>query len=332
MRYSQGFFALFVSDSFAAGKRSNSLTRMCSYVVVFGLLAVAATVALAQSAFGQIQSTMSCPEGHGYWDVLSVMMMDPGLASNYHMEGLTGGLPSSYVYTIWDQSQSKVYYVKNPQGNPWDINLYDSNFIYQWVTELGMWHGVNHWNDPTSCKKFNNGSQNRTADLSMRWAARCAVPGEDNSAFWNPPPSPSSSQLINTNYYTYVGQELQSSAQNLNYSLVEVLAPATLTISDHRAVPPRPFSITTLPLQYTYSCTVSGNVNSCMFREVFDYGVDTDVNPVDRVKHSYGWVRWRYYTNSTGGSPKANAAWVLANTSNSDHLMAGRVSPNFQCF
>ena len=57
------------------------------------------------------------------------MMMDPGLAASYHMEGITNGLPSSYVYTIWDQSQSKVYYIKNPQGNPWDINLYDSNYI-----------------------------------------------------------------------------------------------------------------------------------------------------------------------------------------------------------
>jgi hypothetical protein len=135
--------------------------RKCSYAFVFGLLAVALCCSLAPGAFGQIQSTISCPAGHGYWDVLSVMMMDPGLASNYHMEGITNGLPSSYVYTVWDQTQTKLYYVKNPQGNPWDINLYDSNYIYQWVTELDDWNGVNHWNDPTSCKKFNNGSQNR---------------------------------------------------------------------------------------------------------------------------------------------------------------------------
>jgi hypothetical protein len=277
----------------------------------------------------QIPSTISCPSGHGYWDVLSVMMMDPSLASGYHMEGITNGLPSAYIYTVWDQSNTKVYYVKNPKGNPWDINLYDQNYIYQWVTELDDLNGVNHWNDPTSCRKFNNGSQSSTADLSMRWAARCAAPGGDNSSFWNPPPPAQSS---NTNYYTYVDQILQPSPQNLDYSQLEVEPTGTMTITDHRATPAQSCSVTTLPLQYTYSCSVSQNVNSCKFREVFDYGLDTDVNPVDNVKHSYGWVSWRYYTNSTGGNPDVAANWVLANSSTSDQLMSGQVTPNFQCF
>jgi hypothetical protein len=311
------------------GHREDYLKRICRSALVFGLLALAACLPLAPSAFGQIQSTTACPSGHGYWDVLSVMMMDPGLASSYHMEGITAGLPSSYIYTIWDQSQSKVYYVKNPQGNPWDINLYDSNYIYQWVTELGQWNGVNHWNDPTSCRKFNNGSQNNTSDFSMRWASRCAAPGGSQSSFWNPPPATIPN---NTNYYTYVGQALQNRAQNLNYSLLEVGTTGTMTISDHRANPPESFSITTLPLQYTYSCSVSKNVNSCQFREIFDYGVDETVNPVDKVKHSYGWVRWRYYINSTKGNPGVAAVWLLSSTSTSDQLMLGQVSINFQCF
>lgn len=303
--------------------------KICKSALVFGLLVVAACSPLAPSAFAQIQPTLSCAAGHGYWDVLSVMMMDPGLASNYHMEGITKGLPSSYIYTMWDQSQSKVYYVKNPQGNPWDINLYDSNYIYQWITELGVWNGVNHWNDATSCRKFNNGSQNNSADLSMRWAARCAAPGGDNSSFWNPPPT---TQPNNTNYLTYVDQELQSQAQNLGYSLLELKPTGTINIRDHRASPPREFSATTLPLQYTYSCSVSQNVNSCQFREIFEYALDKDVNPVDRVKHSYGWVRWRYYKNVTGGNPDLPAVWKRANFSIANHLMPGQVSPNFQCF
>jgi hypothetical protein len=303
--------------------------RISRRAFVFGLLAVAAYSPLVPDAFGQIQPTTSCPAGHGYWDVLSTMMMDPGLASNYHMEEITGGLPSAYVYTIWDQSQSKVYYVKNPQGNPWDINLYDSNYVYQWITELGLWNGVNHWNDPTSCRKFNNGSQNNTADLSMRWAARCAAPGGENSLLWNPPPS---AQPNNTNYYTYVDQTLQSPDQNLEYSRLELMRTGTIMIEDHRANPPKRFSITTLPLQYSYSCSVPQNAKSCKFRELFEYGVDTDVNPVDNVKHSYGWIQWRYFINSTGGNPDLPAVWVLTNTSTSDQLMPGQVSINFQCF
>ena len=200
--------------------------RISRCALLLRVSVVAMCLPLAPCAFGQIQSTISCPAENGYWDVLSVMMMDPGLASNYHMEGITGGLPSSYVYTMWDSSQDKVYYVKNPQGNPWDINLYDSSYVYQWVTELGVWNGVNHWNDPTSCRKFNNGSQNSSSDRSMRWAARCAVPGGRNSSFWNPPPS---TQPNNTNYYTYVGQEHRVPPQNLEYSWLELKPTGTTT-------------------------------------------------------------------------------------------------------
>jgi len=310
-------------------KKTASEMRVCRFALVFSLLAVAACLPLTPNAFSQIQSTTSCASGHDYWDVLSVMMMDPGLASGYHMEGMTDNLPSAYVYTIWDESQSKVYYVKNPQGNPWDINLYDSNYIYQWVTELAEWNGESHWNDPTSCKKFNNGGQNSTSDLSMRWAARCAVPGGAKSSFWNPPPP---SQSNNTNYYTYVDQILQTQTQDLSYSRLKLEATGTMTITDNRANPPRSFSVTTLPLQYTYSCSVSSKIDSCQFREVFDYGVDKKINPVDEIKHSYGWIRWRYYINTTGGNPDLPAVWVLSNSSTSDQLMPGQVSINFQCF
>lgn len=300
----------------------NSSRRVRAYF----LLALAVVI-LTPTAFCQIQPTTNCSAGHGYWDVLSVMMMDPGLAANYHMEGITNGLPSSYIYTQWEPNQNKVFYTKNPQGNPWDINLYDSNYIYQWVTELQGWHGVNHWNDPTSCKKFNNGGQNSKSDLSMRWSARCAVPGA--TSFWNPP---ASSQPNNTNYFTYVEQSLQSPSQDLGYSLLKLRHTTTMKLTDHRANPPQKFSVTTLPLEYNYSCKVGANINSCKAREIFDYAMDTNINPVDKVKHSYGWVRWRLYTNSTGGNPDVTPVWVLQSTSVSDQLMLGQVNPNFQCF
>jgi hypothetical protein len=302
-------------------KKNSSHTRISLYVFVLVLAA-----SLTASAFGQIQSTTTCPAGQD--DILSIMMMDPGLAAGYHMEGITNGLPSAYIYTLWDTAESKVYYTKNPQGNPWDINLYDSNYIYQWVTELQEWNGVNHWNDPTSCKKFNNGSQDSTADFSMRWAPRCTTPGANNG-MWNPPPPTQSS---NTNYYTYVDETLQSNPQNLDYAYLRVARTGTMNITDNRANPPKQFSITTVPLHYHYSCSVSGNLNSCQSLEIFDYGVDTTVNPVDNIKHSYGWVKWRFYTNSTGGNPNLPAKWELSNTSTTDQLMPGQVNVNFQCF
>lgn len=278
-------------------------------------------------AVGQVQSTITCAPGD--WDVLSIMVMDPGLAANYHMEGITNELPSAYIYTHWDQNENKIYYVKNPQGNPWDVNLYDDKYIYQWVTELQSWNGNNHWNDPASCKKFNNSSQDSKADFSMRWAPRCATPGASNGSFWNSPPP---GQPNNTNYYTYVDKEIQSNSQNLGSAWLYLEKTATLHIWDHRANPAKYFSITTLPLVYTYSCSVSGNPNSCKSREIFDYGLDTTANPVDNIKHSYGWVKWRYYVNTTGGDPNVTANWVLNNSSTTDHLMPGQVNLNFQCF
>jgi hypothetical protein len=60
--------------------------------------------------------------------------------------------------------------------------------------------------------------------------------------------------------------------------------------------------------------------------------MDTDENPVDHVKHSYGWVRWRFYINSTEGNPDVPAVWVLQDTTTADQLMLGQVNINFKCF
>jgi hypothetical protein len=309
--------------------------KKCKVAFVFGLLAAMTCVLLAPSAVGQIQSTISCPAGNGYWDILSVMMMDPGLASGYHMEGYgSNGDPDAYIYTTWDSSDTKVYYVKNPQGNPWDINLYDSQpsipqqgYIYQWVTELDEYNGTNYWNDPTSCRKFNNGSDSSTADYSMRWAARCAAPGGTNSSIWNN----KTVTPYNTNYYTYVDKVIQSPSQNLDWANLQLLPTSTMTITDTRG--PQTFSITTLPLQYTYTCSVNGNLNSCQSQEVFQYGLDTTVNPVDGVKHSYGWVSWALYSNATGGDPNQTASWGSpTQTTINNYLVAGQVPINFQCF
>lgn len=317
-----------VSTTLAAQKKfpTTRFRHRCQFLAISVLF----VLFFLTSAVSQIQSTISCPAGKGNWDVLSLMMMDPGLAADYHMEGITNGLPSAYIYTQWDASQGKLYYTKNPQGNPWDVNLYDSNYIYQWVTELQTLNNVNYWNDAASCKKFNNGSESTSSDYSMRWAARCAVPGGAGSSFWNTP----TLQPNNTNYYTYVNGVQQSQAQNLGYALLELKAAndVSVSITDHRANPPKQFHISTLPLYYTYSCSVAENVNSCQAREVFEYGFDTTVNPVDNVKHSYGWVGWRYYVNETAGNPDLPAVWTLSNSSIANHLMPGQVNVNFQCF
>ena len=289
---------------------------------------------LISSAAAQIQSTISCPAGYGYWDTLSVMMMDPGLAPNYHMEGYnSSGNPDSYMYTTWSSSQNKVWYIKNPKGYPWDINIYDyqpgipaQGYVYQWVTEV-------NWSSDSQCKKFNNGSGSSTADYSFRWAARCATPGGANSSFWNAPPP---SQPYNSNFYT-ISSGTITNQQNLGDALLELKPTGTITIYDTRTTPATSFSAATMPLQYTYSCYLQ-DANACKSREVFDYAVDTNVNPVDNVKHSYGWVQWRLYNNTAyvaGKNPPNPASWVESTNpppSLHNYLVLNQVPIDFKCF
>jgi hypothetical protein len=231
-----------------------------------------------------------------------------------------------------------VYYVKNPQGNPWDINLYDTQtsipqqgYIYQWVTELDEYNGTNYWNDPTSCKKFNSGNGTSTADFSMRWAARCAAPGGANSSIWNGDAEGTGAQYT-TNYFLYLDKVIQNpNGSNVLNANLQLLPTSTMDITDTRG--PKTFSITTLPLQYTYNCSVSGNINSCKSQEVFLYGLDTTVNPVDGIKHSYGWVSWALYSNATNGNVNETPVWGNpTSTTVNNYLVAGQVSINFQCF
>lgn len=284
------------------------------------LLAFAPLAPLPPMAHAQIQSTISCPAGHGFWDTLSVMVLDPGLNANYHLEGTLQGGGTSYSYVTWDQAAKKVYYVKDKPGFPWDINLYDSNYVYQWITE-------NVWTDPNTFKKFNNGSGSPTADYSMRWAARCAAPGGENSSFWNPGKG---AQPYSTR------SEIHSSCSSFTESdvknaLLEVKSTSTYTVYDHRTNPATAVPVTTMPLQYSWGCS-SQSVKTCSDREVFDYAIDTGLNPVDNVKHSYGLVQWRHYKNS---ARPTGENWVLDNTTVHNHLQATSGSdgvPDFPCF
>jgi hypothetical protein len=271
------------------------------------------------TAFAQKQFTITCPDG--YWDTLSFMMLDPGLSAGYHMEG------TQQRYTTWDQAKKTLYYVKASKGFPWDINLYDSSFIYQWVTEIT-------WSDPkTNYKAHDNASGSATSKLSLQWAARCAIPGGAGSTIWNPPyphlPN-------NTNIRTVNNCQTVSDNHSNTWRLMELKSPSTYTIIDHRTSPATTVPISVVPLQYTWNCS-SQNVNSCTDREIFDYGQDTDAahpNPVDGIRHTYGWVRWRLYHNQAPSGQPAN--WVQVGTSTvtnelTSNTSQGEGTPDFPC-
>src|SRR5215467_10857984 len=125
--------------------------RLHSVVV---LLATAASLvaALASPIRARAESTISCPPGT--YDMLDWMTLDSDLRSTYHMEGT-----SNPIYTVMESG--KFYWVKGALGYPWDIQLYDNNYIYLWITELS-------WTVPESYKKFTK---------NLKLVPRCAVAG-----------------------------------------------------------------------------------------------------------------------------------------------------------
>jgi hypothetical protein len=118
----------------------------------------------------------------------------------------------------------------------------------------------------------------------------------------------------------------------LGYTLLELKPVASFTIYDYRTNPATKITASDLPLQYTWGCS-SQDVNSCTDREVFDYAVDSTPNPVDNVKHSYGWVQWRHYKNT---NPGGTAVWTQDKYSTENELKlktsSSEGNPFFPCF
>jgi len=86
-------------------------------------------------------AAQTCPPGQE--DLLDFVVPSQSL-QNGHFDVL---YPSSGTF----------YWVKSNKGYPWDVDLFDENFIYQSRTELG-------WNDPATFKQFNT---------AIKWMPRC---------------------------------------------------------------------------------------------------------------------------------------------------------------
>src|SRR5213595_865559 len=102
----------------------------------------------------QAESTMNCPAGTH--DMLDWMTLDSDLRSSHHLTGTANPLYS----TIW---RDKFFWTKGGNGYPWDIQLYDHQYIYLWITEYA-------WNYPHTFKKF-------SGNTNMPLAPRCAKDG-----------------------------------------------------------------------------------------------------------------------------------------------------------
>jgi len=171
---------------------------------------------------------MPCPAGT--YDMLDWMTMDSSLALNHHMAGSANPLYTS-------MSGGKFYWTKGANGSPWDIQLFDRNYIYLWITEL-------NWNDPHTFKKFAN-------NTNMPLVPRCAKAGFPGSTIAVP----------NTSYQTY-SDCTHYTTQNLLKGINQVWGPYKITLGGNL-----PDKLSVLVASYRYNCDV--NYGHCGDKEEF---------------------------------------------------------------
>ncbi len=174
------------------------------------------------------ESTMNCPAGT--YDMLDWMTLDSSLRSTYHMAGNANPLYST-------MGSGKFHWTKGPNGTPWDIQLFDSKYIYLWITEYD-------WNNPYSYKKFTN---NRNLPL----VPRCAQAGFPGSTI----------KVPNTSYQTF-SDCTHYTTRNLLKANNEVWGPYQVTLGGNL-----PSNLTVLVASYRYNCDV--NYANCADKEEY---------------------------------------------------------------
>jgi len=179
-------------------------------------------------ALAQAQATTSCPSGT--YDMLDWMTMDSGLRGWNHLAGSANPL-----YTAI--SSNKFYWTKGVNGFPWDIQLYDSHYIYLWITEFA-------WSDPHTYKKF-------SYNTNMPLAPRCARGGYPGSTLTVP----------DTTYDIYTSCQ-HHTTHNLKKAVNQVYGPYSMSFGGNL-----PNNLPTLVVSYRYSC--DNAYSNCSNKEEF---------------------------------------------------------------
>ena len=212
------------------------------------------------------------------------MTLDEDLRNSQHMTG------SHNLYTV--MQPDKFYWLKTPEGDTWDIVLFDNEYIYDWITEN------DDWSTPFNYKKF-------TDNTNMPHARRCATPG-----------FPGDQELISNSSFTpYENCEAQASS-NLGNVVKALWGP--YTAGQPGQEPSRPSiggiitdDTPTYTISYTYNCDT--NYDNCSQKEEFI------------LTQRYGLVRWNLWE-------EVGDSWSLANRTTFNEIEAGTASPYFPCF
>ncbi len=193
------------------------MRRFMLFFVLFALWFVLRGVPQAHA-----ESTMSCPAGT--YDMLDWMTLDSNLRSTTH---LTGSANPLYTQLM----PGKFYWTKGGNGYPWDIQLYDSNYVYLWITEFA-------WNSPNTYKKF-------TYNTNMPMAPRCAKAGFPGSSI----------NVPNTTYDIYTDCN-HFTRHTLGTGINQVWGPYKVSLGGKL-----PANLPVLVVSYRYNCSNYQNCN-----------------------------------------------------------------------
>ena len=189
------------------------------------------------------------------YDMLAWMTMRSDLGIDHHMAGTANPL---YTHVKWD----RFFWTKTAGGYPWDIQLYDKNFIYLWVTELD-------WKNPRSFKAFKSEKYGKyNLPLVPRWA-RGGYPGSTIKIS-------DSAYEIHSDCNSFV-------TKNLGHVINEVWGPYKETLGGQLAS-----NLSTLVISYRYSC--DQNYANCKNKEEF------------HLAKPYGLVKWQHQSLAANGT------------------------------
>jgi hypothetical protein len=189
------------------------------------------------------------------YDMLSWMTMSSDLSSTHHMAGSANPLYTSRI-------SNRLYWTKAAAGYPWDIQLFDSKYVYLWVTELD-------WLNPRSFKAFKSAQLGK---YNLPLVPRVATGGYPGSTV----KISDSSYEIHTDCNTFT-------TKNLGHVINEVWGPYKESLGGQL-----PNNLLTLVISYRYSC--DSNYANCLNKEEF------------HVAKPYGLVKWQHQSLGSNGS------------------------------
>jgi hypothetical protein len=179
-------------------------------------------LALILFLIGTLASAQTCKPNQ--YDMLDWMLPQRGTVNGH--------------YNVIYPQTGTFYWVKGSKGFPWDVDTFDSNFIYQSITEQD-------WNDPNTYKTF---------EKALPWMPRCInIPTTPAKLTAIQVPAQDSKFDLHLSCVDYT-------THSLGNVINEVWGPYNQSFGSWPAAP-------TLTLSYRYSC--DSQYSNCKDKESF---------------------------------------------------------------